>query len=510
MQIQTKQPNTKIIMTKYKLSKSSFLKGAQCIKSIFLHYKFPELRTPMTFEQRVIVDKGIEVGLIARDIFRGGLDVTEKGKITFPELLDATKTAFKSDNQILYEAGFATEDLTLRFQADIFVRSEKTDRLYEVKSATSIKLPEHILDIAFQYYVLKESGYNRPVQVYLVYLNKDYVRDKELDLDKLFIIENVTQRAKDAQVLIRRYLELIDKTVNKNNMPTVSIGEQCFKPYPCEFQKHCWRNVPEYSVFDIGHIRKTKAFKLYNNGIVEPQQIPRNTKLNDKQWTEIDSAIAGKASINFGEIKKFLHGIEGPKIYMDFESVMPGIPKYEGNRPYQQLCFQYSLIQQNDKGDQIRKEFLADHNKDPRKEFIENLLHDTEEPGHIIVYNKNFEQTRLQDLANTFPEYAEEIEERINRIKDLMEIFAKKYYYHFSFKGKHSIKVVLPHLVPELRYSDLTISNGAIAMAKYEALEKLPLKGQIETRRALLQYCYLDVYAMLKIVEALQKIILNK
>ncbi len=73
----------------------------------------------------------------------------------------------------------------------------------------------------------------------------------------------------------------------------------------------------------------------------------------------------------------------------------------------------------------------------------------------MIVYNKTFEITRLKEIAKDFPDYAEQVEERISRIKDLMIPFRQKYYYSPEMKGSYSIKAVLPALVPELSYDEL-------------------------------------------------------
>jgi len=214
-------------------------------------------------------------------------------------------------------------------------------------------------------------------------------------------------------------------------------------------------------------------------------------------------------SVNKRKLREDLYamGLDKPIFFMDYESFMPAIPKFQGTRPYQQIVFQYCVLYRKDLNSELElRELLAEPGSDPRREFIENLLKDTAGEGNIIVYNENFEITRLKELAELFPEYADQISERISRIKDLMVPFADKSYYHPSFKGKHKLKTVLPVLCPELSYNSLDISNGAMAMNKYEMFENLTLKEQLETKIALKKYCYLDVYGMVRIVEELQKI----
>ena len=72
--------------------------------------------------------------------------------------------------------------------------------------------------------------------------------------------------------------------------------------------------------------------------------------------------------------------------------------------------------------------------------------------------------------ARDFPEYNDEIEERIDRIVDLMVPFQKKWYYTPEMKGSYSIKAVLPALVPELSYDGLQVADGGTASITYEQL----------------------------------------
>lgn len=71
-------------------------------------------------------------------------------------------------------------------------------------------------------------------------------------------------------------------------------------------------------------------------------------------------------------------------------------------------------------------------------------------------------------------------------------------------EGSYSIKYVLPTLVPELSYDELTIGNGGDASATFYNLGKTADDLNVEnTRKALLEYCKLDTWAMVKILEKL-------
>ena len=50
------------------LSKSSFLKGLQCSKALYLQKYYPNLQDKSTDNQQIIFDKGAEVGVLAHSI----------------------------------------------------------------------------------------------------------------------------------------------------------------------------------------------------------------------------------------------------------------------------------------------------------------------------------------------------------------------------------------------------------------------------------------------------------
>jgi len=73
-------------------------------------------------------------------------------------------------------------------------------------------------------------------------------------------------------------------------------------------------------------------------------------------------------------------------------------------------------------------------------------------------------------------------------------------------QGSYSIKYVLPALVPELSYGDLTIGNGGDASAAFYNLSTETNLEKVEaTRVALLEYCGLDTLAMVKLLEKIKE-----
>jgi hypothetical protein len=310
------------------------------------------------------------------------------------------------------------------------------------------------------------------------------------------------------QDLTKSELTRLKKVLMGKEIPKIEIGPHCSNPYQCSFWGHCWKDIPEYSVFNIAGLRGDKKFELYELGHIKLEDVPEDYPLSKTQRLQIESHIEKKSVLDKDNIKKFLSSISYPVYYMDFETFMPAIPMFNGTRPYQQIPFQYSLhYQETPNGKVEHDEFLADAAGDPREPFLKKLLEDTKEPGIILVYNKAFEITRMKELAADFPKYAKETEERIERIFDLMQPFQKKYYYTPDMLGSYSIKSVLPALVPDMSYKGMEIADGGTASAAFESLfyeeDAFRIK---EIRENLLKYCGMDTLAMVKILNVLQKL----
>src|SRR5690606_3901553 len=125
----------------------------------------------------------------------------------------------------------------------------------------------------------------------------------------------------------------------------------------------------------------------------------------------------------------------------------------------------------------------------------------------ILVYNIGFERGKLNDLIVCYPQYVNELNNIISRLKDLMIPFQKRWYYTPEMKGSYSIKYVLPALVPELSYQDLEIKEGGTASTVFAQMASGEYTGDYKkTRKDLLAYCKLDTYAMVKIFEVLTKV----
>ncbi len=82
-------------MPSHLLSKSSFIKGLQCDKHLFLykyHYKEMDEYSEM---QKAVFQRGTNVGILAQKLFPGGVDTSPKNQFDYRNCLKKTGNEIK-------------------------------------------------------------------------------------------------------------------------------------------------------------------------------------------------------------------------------------------------------------------------------------------------------------------------------------------------------------------------------------------------------------------------------
>ncbi|MCW3083064.1 MAG: hypothetical protein JWP12_430 [Bacteroidetes bacterium] len=490
-------------MEKHILSKSTFLRGLQCAKSLYLYKNFIQLRDPVSAEQQSIFNRGNNVGVLAQQLFPNGTDATPAKRSDNISAVERTQQLIANGAEVIYEAAFQHEQVLAIL--DILVKKNGLWYAYEVKSSTKIS-PVYLLDASLQYWVITNSGLALE-DISLVIINNQYVKKGEISIPELFSIRSVKKEALANQEMIAEKIAASKQVALSAQMPDVKIAEQCFSPYACDFMGNCWKNVPKDSVFEITGVSKPEQFLLYNAGHRLITEIPEENAL-DKFANIHIRAVKNKSVItDQPALKKFLEKAEYPLFFMDFETFMPAIPLYNDTKPYQHIPFQYSIHYKKSKEAPLEHfEFLAEQGMDPRKAFLLSILEHTKTEGAILVYDALMERNVLNGLKKDFPEYKNEIDARLERFLDLIIPFQERSYYHPAMKNSVSIKNVLPALVPDLSYNNLKIASGSMAMIAYEKLQKeTDMFKLLEVREQLLEYCKMDTLAMVKLFEVLEK-----
>ena len=488
------------------LSKSTYLKGVKCKKALYLNKYHKNLKDELTEAQKAIFSQGNKVGELAQNLFPGGIDATPETFYDYSKSLEQTKNAIIDGTSVIYEAAFQYEGVLCA--VDILVRDGNMWNAYEVKSTTSVK-DTHITDASLQYHVMKNCGIEIN-DISIVVIDNTYLKQGDVEVDKLFKIESVYDHVLQLQTLVKENIQELKDVLAVREIPNELIGEKCTSPYNCDFIGHCWKNVPEYSIFNLANLKKKESERLYHSGVTLITDLPYDHKLSASQAHQVQSERDGSVIINKEALRSFTDQLEYPLHFLDFETTQMAVPEFSVQRPYQQIPFQYSLHIQNSKNaDVLHNEFLAESEKvDPRIGFINSLIRDCGIHGSILVYNIGFEKSILKQLSKDFPEYQSQLKRIIDRLVDLMVPFQKKYYYTPEMKGIHSIKSVLPALCPDLSYDELEIKEGGTASRVFGKMLSGEFEGDVQlTRTHLLEYCKLDTWAMVKLLDKIHEVI---
>ena len=484
------------------LSKSKYCNGIQCKKMLWLEKYKPEEKGELSNE--AVLDNGNDVHEVARKLL--GEDINIEFNENLNEMIKDTKKALEKENVIVTEASFNYEHNFC--SVDILKKTGNSYEIYEVKSSTHLK-DVFINDASYQYYVLTNLGLNVK-KCYVVILNSNYIRKGELDLDKLFVKNDITDIAISKLDEVKSNIDAINKYMEQTEEPDDDIDNKCFKPYECPFFKYCTRQLPKQNVFDLRRIFNKEKIKLYKQGLYTYQDLLKED-INEKVKEQIEFELFAKEDkIDKKSIEMFLNTLTYPLYFLDFETFQMPIPQYDDVKPYMQIPFQYSLhyIENNKLH---HKEFLAKSGIDPRRSLAESLVNDIPFDVCTLAYNMSFEKNVIKNLSELYPDLKNHLMNIHDNIKDLMIPFKDRKYYTKDMSGSYSIKYVLPALFPNdesLNYQNLElIHNGSEAMNTYAKLEEYSKEEQEHIRERLLKYCELDTFAMVKIYEKLKEVI---
>ncbi len=413
----------------------------------------------------------------------------------------------QTDNiSVDFQRIFQTDDLYARSDAVITDNASGIIDIYEIKSSSSVK-PEHLDDVTFQKIVAERSGFVvRSCNV--ITMNGEYVRQGNIDTAQLFVINDVTDQV--AELTPTTELQIENAKAFADSEPVPSLADYCGEKLNCEYIKLNFPDLPEYTIFNISRINKAKLKELLELGIIDIRDVPDDFKLSDKQQVHVTAAKTGSTIINREKINERLDSWAYPHHFLDYETFNYAIPQFDGVRPFQQMCFQYSLHTVRENGGEMEHhQFLALQGEaNPPLALAAKLQeHMSGELGTVFVWYEPFEKTRNDEMAAMFPEFADFFAEVNANTQDLMKIFSDNLYVHPAFKGSSSIKKVLPVLCPHLSYKELGIGDGMTAsISWYRAAtwDNMDAHAREQIFKDLEKYCHLDTLAMVEIFNVLK------
>ena len=324
------------------LSKSTYIKGLQCEKALYMTKKHPYLRDKLSIEQRAKFQRGTDVGILAQQYFPGGINMTPNSPSQFPRRVKETMENLQNpDVNVMYEAVFQHNDTLI--MVDILVRDGKQWKAIEVKSSLKLSTT-YYNDAALQFYVLHGCGV--PLSDFqLMYLNANYVKHGPIDVRQLFQLVSVMDFAKEQEAVIAANVERLKQVVALPHAPQVEVGAQCYDPYPCDFRGHCWKNIPQ----EDPNVPYSIDFKALFAQAPDPK--PRNI-----------------AYLN-------------PLFYR------PAVPELDGTRPYQEMMLAFVLSGEQEPNGHTIWDCFDDHSR--WQEGLEALEQRLRYYDQVVTFTSN-------------------------------------------------------------------------------------------------------------------------
>ena len=495
------------------ITKTIYLDYLDCPKNSWLKLHRPELAH--LFEssdfQKGLSQQGYEIESWARKMFPAGVLI--EGSSAQAIKLTAQHIALQTP--AIFQAAFYIDQFFIRVDILEFDNRSQRWNMYEVKATNSVqensKQNDHIQDATFQKIVLDVSGIDIG-KVFVLHLNRSYVLQGTINVHQLFQAQDVSDRAEENFIDTAELMQTAQKMLLQKDEKLV----ECACVYKgrsahCATFNYSHQDVPDYAIHDIARIgaSKKKLAELVDKKIFKLQDVPMDFQLSQIQRTQIESHVLQQSFIDKVGIKKQLDQLVYPLYFLDYESYASALPLFDGFSPYNQMPFQFSLhVLDSLDAQLVHHEYLHTRLVDPSHYIIKKLEEFIQGPGSIIVWNKSFEQGIHKNLSYRHPEQQEFLEDLNNRMYDLADVFTKQLYVHPEFKGKTSIKKVLPALVPTSGYSDLDIQGGDVASQSWYTMMYGSLSSVEQQKIAadLRAYCKQDTIAMYQIMMHLHDI----
>lgn len=492
------------------LSKTNYILYRDCPKNAWLKIHKPSVyfASELSDFEKSLIETGNEVEAVARELYPTGVLIEGRDK----EAQNLTRKLIAEGEKVLFQPVFEKDGFLAA--VDILKKEESGKySILEIKATNDVDEKTHVYDLAFQYVLLRLCGLEVE-KTCIVHLNPEYVRDGEIDLSKLFLIQDITEKIASVS---RQVFEEMDLALHYLRQKTEPAGF-CICIYKgrsrhCTTFKYSNPGIPEYGIHDLSRIglSKNKLTELMDGFVYSFQDIPEHVELSDIQKNQIWTYINNQTLVDREKIKEELEPLIFPLYFLDYETFPSALPRFDGYSPYQQIPFQYSLhVLESPDAEPKHFDFLFTDNSDPSQEFVESLMNHIGPAGSVIVWHKSFECGRNKELAQRVPASKSFFANLEARIYDLEEIFKKQYHVHKDYKGSSSIKKVLPVLVPDLSYKDMGVGDGGAAAETWNRIVRGEL---IEDQKQsaihnLREYCKLDTYAMYAIWKELYKLAL--
>lgn len=468
------------------LSKSTFIRGLQCHKSLYLYKNRYFLRDKTPAEQQAKFKRGTDVGKLARELFPGGIDVSPPTPFQYAKAIEQTKKLISRNEPVVYEASFSFNGVLVAL--DILVHRDGKWYGYEVKS--SLSLSETFLnDAALQYHVIQGCGIEL-ADIFIIYINKDYVLCGKLDLQQLFMTRSVLEEVSSRQTMVEQEIEAQQKVVVLSKSPLIDIGQHCNKPYPCDFKGHCWKHIPNDSIFDLQWLSEEQKFELYSKNILKPEHIPENFLTDPDQNLKLKAHKTLQPIVDHEFIRGFVKRIHYPLCFLKVWYHRPAVPLFEGTGPYERLPFYAGYgIQESPESETVYSHIFIEPDTDQRV-ILQEKIRQIVNSGSLIIGFDNPDGDWIREkAANQVPNADQE------SYYDMYDLFTEGRLYFPSTFGNDDLPALSGKLlnnsfdVPDIFHNEfeaiLEYPEKAAASEDYKIFIEKMEKSSIHHLRAL-------------------------
>ena len=479
------------------MTKNIYLEARKCLRRGWFARNPPEVVAPDEAGQ-FHADEGVEVGMQARQLYPEGVAVEWTG---LQSTVAATRRLMNDPHvSVIFEATFAIDGYITR--ADVLLRHDQGWKIGEVKSSLGKpEVEEEVLD-DLSYTVMVASRYGVNVTgVSLLQIDRAYRLG--MPVEAMFCESDATEKVNQRMgEFSARWTAARDGT----DTPGPPPATPCTACGDCpHYDDQCFGRGTEYPVRNLSYLRRPRLIALLNAGMLDKRNVAGEflASLNERQRRIVECVKSGTPYVS-PELRDELEAVRWPAYYLDFETVLTGLPIYDGVAPYTQLPTQFSVHRCSAPGAiDGHAEYLADPARDCRRELAERLIAELGTEGSIVVFS-GFERRIIGELATLLPDLAAALRPIRARLFDLLPI-VRKHFYHPAFHGSYSIKEVLPALVPAMSYSGLAIADGGTAAVKFAKMARGRYSAEecAVIRRDLLTYCERDTRAMVEVHRAL-------
>ncbi len=201
--------------------------------------------------------------------------------------------------------------------------------IFEIKASNDVDEKTHLYDLAFQVALLKKCGIEIAV-ANIIHLNSKYVKNGELNLEKLFTISNQTKEVEELLPKVEFEMNLAKEYLSQEKEPS-GYCDCVYKGRSAHCATFSYSNptVPEYSVHDIARIgmSKKKLQELADRSIFKLEDLPDDMELSEIQQNQVDVYIYDKIIKKKLEIGQEFKNLVFPLYFLDYETYPSAIPR---------------------------------------------------------------------------------------------------------------------------------------------------------------------------------------